>query len=402
MVAAAGGLDQEVVALDVAVDDPGVVGRAERAQDLLHQIDRARQRDRLLGDDLAERAPGHVLHHDVRRAAGQRPAIDHPDAVRAPHPARIPRLVAQPAGLLGPVRQLGMQDLDRDHALQAWLVGQEHAPHAAFAEPVAQHVPPLDHVTRFQAQLCSRLHERLMSKRRTDRSEMLLRASPAVFLPPGARDLRIHPLPAQHLRDPAGACLPARTSGAPCIQTRRGHRLTPGCRAAVGRAARPAVGRLSGGTTAGRLGHPAKVTRRASAARASRSIFGGPGSAVQPEVGVRSAPVLRVRVSVVGHRIRTMVVPRFQVSPPCLLGTSACRRSSGSLEPPRHERNCAVISRSLIVHLMFHPRIVYFRAVGRTLPAIRSRRVHAMREVPASSGHIAGLAQAHRMLERSS
>ena len=61
-------VEQHVVRLEIAVNDPVPVREAGRMEDLRHDVDRQRRIKRaLFAHDRLQRSAGHVLHRDVVR-----------------------------------------------------------------------------------------------------------------------------------------------------------------------------------------------------------------------------------------------------------------------------------------------------------------------------------------------
>ena len=139
-----GGLDQhDVFGLEIAVDDPGVVQRANRLTDLPRDVDRVGHVQRVLALQLgAQRVAVDVLHR-VRQASGrllldelhqvhQRLVLDH---------ARGPRLVEEALHHPGPVELRRRQDLERHDRAVGAAARAEHRAGAALAEQLHQLVP---------------------------------------------------------------------------------------------------------------------------------------------------------------------------------------------------------------------------------------------------------------------
>jgi hypothetical protein len=120
--------------LDVPVDHPGPVGCLEPCQHVASDLD-----DLLLGQDLApvdHRLQGltaQPLHGDVRSTRDLPDPVDRDD-VRVVQGGRCPRLLEEPAphhvGLVGVLlEEPGVEELQRDDALQLRLVGPIDDPH---------------------------------------------------------------------------------------------------------------------------------------------------------------------------------------------------------------------------------------------------------------------------------
>ena len=119
-------VDDHVVRLDVAVDDPVAVREAERREDLARVVDRDRHRQRAARDDqLLQRPPLDVLHRDVVGALGLAAVVDRDD-VRVREAGRVRRLAAEALDELLVVRVPVVEDLDRDAAAELLILGEVH------------------------------------------------------------------------------------------------------------------------------------------------------------------------------------------------------------------------------------------------------------------------------------
>ena len=136
-------VDDHVVRLDVAVDDPVLVRVAERGEDLARVRDRDRQRAGAARDDqLLQRAALDVLHHDVVRAVGDAAVVDRDD-VRVREPGGVRRLAAEALDELLVVRVPLVEDLHRDVAAELLVLGEPDVGHAARAELALEPVAAL-------------------------------------------------------------------------------------------------------------------------------------------------------------------------------------------------------------------------------------------------------------------
>ena len=135
--AAARAIDEHVVGLHVAVNDPGAVGGAQR----LGQRDRDTQRD--LGqqaaparvEDAAQAGTFDELADDVPGllARGRNEVVHRQDRRVANGGHRV-RLAAEPGLELGAPGEESVHDLDRDVAAQLRVARAIHGRHAAAAE----------------------------------------------------------------------------------------------------------------------------------------------------------------------------------------------------------------------------------------------------------------------------
>ena len=131
----AGGVDHDVLGLDVEVDEAlALPGVGERGGDA------ARHEERLLGGEAAGAAdPGadglalHQLHHEAEAAVAVEGVVDLDDAgVR--HARGGARLGLEAVDVLVVLALLGVEDLDRDGAVQRDLAGAPDRRHSAAAD----------------------------------------------------------------------------------------------------------------------------------------------------------------------------------------------------------------------------------------------------------------------------
>ena len=124
----------DVGALDVAVDDALRVRLVERIGDLHGDVERLGHGQGPAGDPLRQQLALHVLHRDEQVGAVLDQVVGDRHVRRAQHRGG-PRLAHEPGPGFG-VRGVGRrQELERDLAAQAGVLGQEHLAHAAGAEP---------------------------------------------------------------------------------------------------------------------------------------------------------------------------------------------------------------------------------------------------------------------------
>ncbi len=113
-------------------------GRQRRAE-LADQIDHPGQRQRRLGaglhvaQDRAQRPARHLLHRDEEVILVLAEVVD-PADVGVRDPAGQADLTAQPLPVLGVVRQLAAQQLQRDPLVELEVVDDIDDAHAAFTE----------------------------------------------------------------------------------------------------------------------------------------------------------------------------------------------------------------------------------------------------------------------------
>jgi len=156
---------EHVVGLEVAVNDACVVRGVQRRCDLRRDPDRAPHRQAAEPIDLVgEQRAFEELERDVRDMAVHEAHVRRLDDVRMPERAGRARLVHEPLDHVRIRRELGMEDLDRDLALDQRVLGQEHRAHPAFAQRADDPVAALDHVPGLHHRLARRsAHARLSS-----------------------------------------------------------------------------------------------------------------------------------------------------------------------------------------------------------------------------------------------
>ena len=127
-------VDEHVVRLDVAVDDPVPVRVPERREHLADVRDRHGDGARAAGDEeLLQRPSLDVLHDDVVRAVGLA-AIEDRDDVRVREAGRVRCLAPEALDELRVVRVALVEHLDRDLATELLILGEPDVGHAAAPE----------------------------------------------------------------------------------------------------------------------------------------------------------------------------------------------------------------------------------------------------------------------------
>ena len=127
------GVEQDVGRLQVAVDDPDAVDRADGAGERGHQLGGLAGRHRRAGQPLGERAPLEHLEREVRHAADLAHLVDLDD-VGMLHPGDDLGLDAESPELLGVDVEVAPDHLEGDRSLERPLEGLVDDPHAATAE----------------------------------------------------------------------------------------------------------------------------------------------------------------------------------------------------------------------------------------------------------------------------
>ncbi len=130
----------DVVRLEIAVNDPLVVGGAERAADLIGDLGDLGRRDGAARDALVHRLAAEELHDEVGLPVGGLTEVEDLDDVLVPDGVDGARLVEEAGDDLGLPRQRHVQQLDRDLAPDDRVLGlidHAHAPLAQLAgDPV--------------------------------------------------------------------------------------------------------------------------------------------------------------------------------------------------------------------------------------------------------------------------
>ena len=140
----AGGGDEDVAGLHVAVDDAVAVGEAERGGDVGADVGHAVGVERALGaQDVGERAPVDVLHDDEVGAVGLAPVVDADDVgvVEVGGRGGLPPEPLDERLVGGELRE---QDLHGDRAVEQLVPGEEHLGHAAAPEAAVQLVATVE------------------------------------------------------------------------------------------------------------------------------------------------------------------------------------------------------------------------------------------------------------------
>ena len=124
---------EQVLGLEVAVDDPLLVGRGQAVGDLGPVLDGLLQREPAGAQPLAQRLALEQLRDHVGDAAFEADVEDRED-VRVVEGARRPRLALEALEPVGVDRGRARQHLDRDVAAEAGVAGAIHLTHASCAE----------------------------------------------------------------------------------------------------------------------------------------------------------------------------------------------------------------------------------------------------------------------------
>ncbi len=151
--------EEDVLGLDVAVDEAGLVGGAERRQDRFEHLERLPRAEVAAGpDQVAQRPPAHELHREEHVALVGALVVDGDD-VGVGQPSGRVRLTDEPADELLVVGQARVHDLERDRAVEAVVVGLVDRGHAAAGEAGTDVVAPVEQLPD-KGVADSRVHER--------------------------------------------------------------------------------------------------------------------------------------------------------------------------------------------------------------------------------------------------
>lgn len=126
--------EPEVRRLDVTMDDALRVRLGERFGCLQNAIDRERERERPAGDDRPEVAALEEVHHDVRQPVRRLARVEDADDVLGSELHRDLRLADEALVDLSLLRQVRMEELDRDLAPELDVLRRHDGAHAAFAD----------------------------------------------------------------------------------------------------------------------------------------------------------------------------------------------------------------------------------------------------------------------------
>ena len=123
--------DEQILRVQIAVNDPGLVRGPYPVASLHNQIRGARYGQALAAiDEGAQAFAGQVFHHDVGRAVLGDAEVDGGGDVLAFESARGLGLALEPRQALTLRGQFGVQQLDREAALDHRVLRLVHVPHA--------------------------------------------------------------------------------------------------------------------------------------------------------------------------------------------------------------------------------------------------------------------------------
>ncbi len=133
-------VEQDIGRLDVAVDEAARVGGVEGTRNLGEDRDRLRRLERAVPQPLLEVASLDVAHRDEEQLAELAGLVDRDD-VRVVDRGRELRLAQEAVAERFVLGEVGGEELERDVALQALVLGQVDDAHAAAAEQGLDAVP---------------------------------------------------------------------------------------------------------------------------------------------------------------------------------------------------------------------------------------------------------------------
>ena len=138
------GLDQDVGRLQVAVDDPLLVGVLHRRADQAEQGQPLGHGQAVLVAILGDRHPLDQVHHEERPPLAGRAGVEHPGDVGVVHDGQGLALRVEPGQDVAGVHPR-LDQLERDHPLDRLdLLGQVDAAHPPLADQLAELVPARD------------------------------------------------------------------------------------------------------------------------------------------------------------------------------------------------------------------------------------------------------------------
>ena len=127
--------EEDVLGLDVAMDDRGLVGLRERLSDLADDRDDVdRGHAHVLDEMSAEVLALEQLHHDVRRSAVGHAVVEDLDDVRALGRRAYRRLTCEALRAIGPLRHLRRHQLHDDLRVEPLVLGDPHPAHSALGQ----------------------------------------------------------------------------------------------------------------------------------------------------------------------------------------------------------------------------------------------------------------------------
>ena len=149
--------EEDVVALQVAVNDAEVVRAGERGAHLLEDIDAARERHRSARQLARERHADEVLHDEVELALFGLTDVVDVDDVRVVDAVGGARFAQHPGAQVGLAAQVRADELERDDAVDEHVTGAIDDAHPALADARFQPVPPGDDATQHRVYRLGRL-----------------------------------------------------------------------------------------------------------------------------------------------------------------------------------------------------------------------------------------------------
>jgi hypothetical protein len=134
---------EQVVGLEVAVNDPLVVGGGDRPRRLLGEVERDAHGKPADGVETHRQAVAlQVLHDDVRRPVRERAVVEGFDDVRVPDGVRCARFVEEPADRVRIGGQPRVQHLHRRLAPERRMLGEVDDPHPPVPDLLGDFVVP--------------------------------------------------------------------------------------------------------------------------------------------------------------------------------------------------------------------------------------------------------------------
>ncbi len=140
--------DEQVVWLEVAVDDPDLVGGSDTAAGLRDQVRGAGDRHSTFAlEERGQALADQVLHHDVRRPIVGDPEVDRRHHIVILKGAGGLRLVLEAGEDVAPLAQIAAQEFDREAPAHHRVLRFVDDPHAPLGEQPDDPVLPPHHLT---------------------------------------------------------------------------------------------------------------------------------------------------------------------------------------------------------------------------------------------------------------
>jgi hypothetical protein len=136
------GRDEHVVRLEVAMHEPFGVRRCEPASGVREHVEDLFQRAWSIAQPRAERHAVDELHRDEHLATERAHVVHRHDVGvgELGHRLGLAQQAARSRGRHHVAVRVALEHLERDTAIELWIVGRVHDPHAARAHAIEQHI----------------------------------------------------------------------------------------------------------------------------------------------------------------------------------------------------------------------------------------------------------------------